>query len=140
MDRQKLRASSAAPVSSTARVTFKIMPVMRTIPPTWGAEMDSCITQRSRRPIFLPENMLMITAMVTTPMPPIWIRHRMTICPNRVQYRAVSCRTRPVTQEAEVAVKRAVSSPAPRPSRVAKGSISSRVPSNIMARKLRGMI
>ena len=102
--------------------------------------MDSCITQRSFRPIFRPEKMLIITAMVTMPIPPTWIRHRMTICPNSVQYWAVSCKTRPVTQEAEVAVKRAVSKSAPLPSLVAKGSISSSVPSNIMAKKLSGMI
>ena len=52
--------------------------------------MDSCMTQRSFSPIFFPEKMLMMTAMVTTPMPPTWIRQRMTNCPKSVQYRAVS--------------------------------------------------
>ena len=52
------------------------------MPPTCGAEMDSCITQRCFRPIFRPENIKMATAMVTTPMPPTWISRRITPWPN----------------------------------------------------------
>ena len=55
---------------------------MRTMPPTWGAEMDSCMTQRCFKPIRLPEKIKMATAMVTTPMPPTWIKNKMTSCPN----------------------------------------------------------
>ena len=54
---------------------------MRMMPPTWGAEMDSCITQRSLRPIRRPEKMKRATATVTTPMPPIWISSKITACP-----------------------------------------------------------
>ena len=62
-------------------MAFRIKLVMRTIPPTCGAEMDSCITQRCRRPIFRPENITTDTATVTTPMPPVWIRARRTKWP-----------------------------------------------------------
>ena len=44
---------------------------------------------------------------VINPRPPSWIIARMTTCPNRVQCAQVSTRIRPVTQDAEVAVKRA---------------------------------
>ena len=45
--------------------------VWRMMPPTWGAAMDSCMTQRCFRLIFRPENMKMAMPIVTTPMPPI---------------------------------------------------------------------
>ena len=48
------------------------------MPPSRGAEMDSCISPRCISPIFLPENMVTLTATVTTPMPPIWISSRIT--------------------------------------------------------------
>ena len=40
---QKRSANSAAPHSSSSTVARRMNPVMRTIPPTCGAEMDSCI-------------------------------------------------------------------------------------------------
>ena len=55
--------------------------VMRTIPPTWGAEMASCIVLRCIRPIFRPERVTIDTATVTTPIPPIWIKSRIIPCP-----------------------------------------------------------
>ena len=108
---------------------------MRMMPPTWGAEMDSCITQRCFRPIRLPEKMKMATATVTTPMPPIWIRSRITACPNSDQYCMVSWTTRPVTQVAEVAVNSASRKPAPPGARVEIGSISSRAPARMSSKK-----
>ena len=67
---QKSRASTTAPAASMAKAVFRMKSVMRTMPPTWGAEMDSCMTQRCFKPMRLPENMKMASAMVTTPMPP----------------------------------------------------------------------
>ena len=52
--------------------------MVRTMPPTLGAEMDSCITHRSFRPIRLPEKIKTATATVTTPMPPTWISSKIT--------------------------------------------------------------
>ena len=53
-------------------------PVRRTMPPTFGAEMASCMVLRCLRPMRRPEMMVMATASVTTPMPPIWMSVRMT--------------------------------------------------------------
>lgn len=57
---------------------------------------------------------------VINPRPPSWIIARMTTCPNRVQCAQVSTRIRPVTQDAEVAVKRQVRRSVA-PSRLATG-------------------
>ena len=67
---QKRNAKISVPRPSMAKAVFKIKPVIRTIPPTWGAEMDSCMTQRCFRLMRFPEKINMATAMVTTPMPP----------------------------------------------------------------------
>lgn len=64
----------------------------------------------------------------------------MTPCPKPVQYVAVSWTARPVTQMAEVAVKRASPRDAPRPSLVARGSVSSSPPSRMTAAKPRAII
>ena len=60
-----------APSSSKRKMPFKMNPVNRTIPPTWGAEMASCMVLRCISVIRLPEAMAMATATVITPMPPI---------------------------------------------------------------------
>ena len=62
-------------------VTFRMKPVSLTMPPTWWAEMASCMVLRCIRLILRPDSMAMATASVTTPMPPIWIMHRITACP-----------------------------------------------------------
>ena len=72
---------------------------------------------------------------VINPRPPSWIIARMTTCPNRVQCAQVSTRIRPVTQDAEVAVKRQVSGSVACPSRLATGSMSSSVPSKMITPK-----
>ena len=71
MPGQNRRASSTAPAASMRTAVFKMNRVCRTMPPTWGAEMDSCMTQRCFRLIRLPEKIKIATAIVTTPMPPI---------------------------------------------------------------------
>ena len=63
----------------------RMKPVSRTIPPTFGAEMASCMVLRCFRLIRLPETVAMATAMVTSPMPPIWIISKMTACPKADQ-------------------------------------------------------
>ena len=75
--------------------------------PTPGLPKDSCSVflcvrlKRLRRAIS-PS----IIATVITPMPPICISTRITICPNSDQYVPVSCVTRPVTHTAVVEVNR----------------------------------
>jgi hypothetical protein len=48
---------------------------------------------------------------VMMPSPPVWIRIRMTSCPNELKTFPVSTITRPVTQVADVDVKRASTNP-----------------------------
>ena len=67
------------------------------------------------------------------PSPPICIRTKMTACPNFDQYVAVSLTTRPVTQTAEVEVKRASSIDAPMPDAVDTGRVSKKAPVRITA-------
>lgn len=78
-------AMATAPRSSTRNTVFRINSVIRTMPPTWGAEMDSRMVLRCIRLIFRPEKIATATETVTTPMPPIWIRNRITACPNMDQ-------------------------------------------------------
>ena len=77
--------SSAAPISSISRVVLRMKPVILTMPPTWWAEIASCMVLRCIRPIFLPEIIVTVTATVTTPMPPIWISIRITAWPKADQ-------------------------------------------------------
>ena len=107
--------------------------VKRTMPPTCGAEMDSCMTLRCIRPIFRPDTNARETAAVTTPMPPTWISSRITAWPNGDQEEAVSSTTSPVTQTAEVAVNRQSANPALPVSRLESGRESSSVPVRISA-------
>ena len=74
------------------------------------------------------------------PRPPISIIVRITAWPKELQRVQVSPRTSPVTQVAEVAVKREVTSPAERPLREAKGRFSRNPPSRISARNVSAII
>ena len=58
-------------VNSTKNVPFNTNPVNLTIPPTFGAEIASCITLRCIKDIFLPDKSANDTAIVITPSPPI---------------------------------------------------------------------
>lgn len=62
-------AMATAPRSSTRNTVFRINSVIRTIPPTWGAEMESRMVLRCIRLIFRPEKIATATETVTTPMP-----------------------------------------------------------------------
>jgi hypothetical protein len=76
---------------------------------------------------------------VMIPSPPSWIRTKMTICPKSVKRVAVSATTSPVTQMAEVDVKRA-SIKERRPETLQKGSIRSKVPTRMAPAKLMARI
>jgi len=69
------------------------------------------------------------------PRPPSWIRTRITICPKSVKEEPVSRTVRPVTQTAEVEVKRA-SIKEISPDVVEKGSMSRNAPASIAVMKL----
>ena len=81
----KAGSSSKAPESSITKAAMMMNRVRRTIPPTWGADMDSRMTLRCIRPMRRPEMNERDNAAVTTPMPPIWIRVRITACPKADQ-------------------------------------------------------
>ena len=72
--------------------------------------------------------------MVIKPMPPIWMRQRMTIWPNRDQCVKVSCTISPVTQEADTVVNRASIKDALPEIFEAEGMMSSNVPMRMTAR------
>ena len=69
------------------------------------------------------------------PNPPSWIMRRITAWPKKDQVVAVSTVTSPVTQVAEVAVKKALKSPALSPLRAAMGRDSRRVPTKMITAK-----
>ena len=115
-------------------------PVSRTMPPTLGAAMASCMVPRCIREILRPDSSEKKAATVMTPMPPIWMRMRMTAWPNSDQWVAVSCTTRPVTQTAEVAVKRAWWKGVTVSFWAEKGSMSSRLPPRMTAANKRMMV
>ena len=115
---------------------LRIKPVSFTIPPTCGAEMDSCIVLRCHRPIFRPDALMIVSPTVITPIPPICISIRMTACPNRDQYVAVSFTTSPVTQVAETAVNIASGNEVTHRCLDEIGSIRSNEPTRIRQKKL----
>ena len=114
-----------------------IKPVRRTMPPTLGAEMASCMVLRCMSEILRPEIMANDAATVMTPMPPIWMSSKMTPCPKPDQYVAVSCSTSPVTHTADVEVKSASRNGVSVRARLDTGSISSSVPKRMTAEKPR---
>ena len=129
-----------APIPSIRKHPLIMNPVRRTTPPTLGAEIAFFMVSRLKMPIFLPDSAASETAMVTTPIPPIWMRQRITTCPNMVQPVAVSTTTSPVTQTADVEVNSASINGVQPPAFDAKGSASRSVPSKMTAKKPRMMI
>ena len=96
--------------------------------------MDT-ISSRSLSPIFRWASRDTTVIMVIKPRPPIWIISRMTACPKPDQVMAVSATTSPVTQVADVAVKRALKIPWLSPDRAEMGRASSSVPIKMTAPK-----
>ena len=137
---QNAGAMATAPKSSNITVILIMKPVSSTMPPTLSAEIESCIMLRPRIPILFPDRAEKNIAIVTIPMPPIWISVIITACPNVDQYVAVSCTTSPVTQSADVAVKSASAKLVHSPLADEIGSISMSAPRSIPAAKLIMMI
>jgi|GEM_PF-5014676 len=90
-----------AVISSTLRVSLRMPP--RGVTP-WASRSRMRSRRLARRPI----NSSRMVELVMKPSPPTWISSRMIAWPNGLQKVLVSTTTRPVTQTAEVAVKRAV--------------------------------
>src|SRR5687767_7061862 len=90
---------------------------------------------RSLRLMLRPANQKRNVADAPNPTPPNWIIPRIAAWPNVDQYEPVSTTTRPVTQTAEVAVKRATLNGGDEPLAVETGSIRSKVPSAITPAK-----
>ena len=67
-----------APTNSIRNVPCRINFVSRTIPPTFGAEIASCIVLRCINEIFLPDTIEKDATTVITPTPPVWIRSKIT--------------------------------------------------------------
>ena len=131
----KTKHSSTAPRASNraaSEMTILSTSVACAIP---LAETLSPSSRRSRKPIRRRTASAKKLVSVTNPRPPIWIRSRMTACPNPVNCVQVSRTIRPVTQVALVAVNMASITPSC-PLRLEIGRLSSRVPAAISSRKL----
>ena len=137
---QNTGKSSAAPISSIITVVFMMKLVYRTMPPTCGAETDSCMVLLCHSPIFMPDARITASPIVITPIPPIWISVIITPWPNSDQYVAVSFTISPVTQVADVAVNSASAKGVIVCLLEDMGSISRNVPSIISAKKLKIII
>ena len=68
---QDTGSMTSAPTSSIRNVPRRMNRVSRTIPPTFGAEMASCMVLRCIREILRPDSSATDAATVTTPSPPI---------------------------------------------------------------------
>ena len=66
---------------STRNTARRMKPVSRTMPPTLGAAMASCMVPRCISEMRRPASRAMAEATVTTPRPPIWMSSRMTAWP-----------------------------------------------------------
>ena len=75
---QNRNARRTAPTASIINAPRTMNLVCRTIPPTCGAEIDSCMTHRCLNPILLPANIDIAIAIVITPRPPICININIT--------------------------------------------------------------
>lgn len=126
---------TTAPVPSIRKVPIRAWRTTRTTPSISLRFSVETIMSRSESPILRRRAKETRVMTVINPRPPSWIIARMTTCPNRVQCAQVSTRIRPVTQDAEVAVKRQVSGSVACPSRLATGSMSSSVPSKMITPK-----
>ena len=136
----KVGARSTAPIPSTRKEEVRMNFISLTTPPILWADMASCMVFLAKRPILLPERIARNPAMDTTPKPPIWIRIRITISPKSVQWVAVSWTTRPVTQVAEVLVKRASRKDVCSPALVENGRERRMVPKIITAMNPKTMV
>ena len=82
--------NATAPKTSKIIHPRKMNLVYFMISPRFGAETASCIVVLAWRPSLFPTILLKTVVIVTTPIPPIWIRDRITSWPNHVQWLQVS--------------------------------------------------
>jgi len=123
-----------APVISIAAVNIKIYLAKRTNPPIENWFKDSCIINLCLKEIFFPTKKANIVDIVIIPNPPHCKRIRITNCPKVEKSFPVSSTINPVTQVAEVAVKRALMKPILFPMLEAAGRLRSIVPTAIAER------
>ena len=71
--RQKTGSIQSAPIPSIIKEARITKPVSRTMPPTFGADMASCIRPRWDREMRRPDKSEKDAPTVITPKPPIWI-------------------------------------------------------------------
>ena len=76
---------ASAPIISIKNVPHRINFVSLTIPPTFGADIASCMVVRCIKEILRLDRSANDAATVTTPRPPICISARMTVCPKADQ-------------------------------------------------------
>lgn len=74
---------------------------------------------------------------VISPSPPVWIKTKITIFPNVDHWKNVSCAENPVTQVAEVEVKRQSKKEICKPLFEETGKNNKKVPIKIIAKKLK---
>ena len=128
-------ARSSAPTPSHNAVPIKILRESFTIPPISIALILSFKRSLCRRPILRRNAIENPTPTVMNPSPPTWIKRRITSCPNTFQCVNVSYTTSPVTQVALVAVNMESKKGVHSPLRDAIGSVSIRLPANIIKKK-----
>jgi len=129
---------STAPAASTVKVKTNIILISCFISTMGLGRNDSLIIHLSFVPRLLPMKRKRKTEKVMIPRPPSWIRVITTILPNTVSFVPMSITVSPVTQTAEIAVKKASSPPSGSPFD-ATGSLSRTAPTIAVSRKLRAM-
>ncbi len=115
-------------------VNIKIYLAKRTKPPIENWFKDSCIINLCLKEIFFPIKKANIVDIVIIPSPPLCRRIRIINCPKEEKSFPVSRTINPVTQVAEVAVKRALIKPILPPVLEAAGRLRSIVPMVITTR------
>ena len=121
------------------KVYFTALMQSRITPCSLSSPKDSASVMRLRREMRLRVARNSSVAAVIKPSPPSWMSTRMTICPNSVKCVPVSTTTRPVTQEADVAVNSASKKLSGSPWE-AMGNISSSAPRRATHKKPSGRI
>ena len=121
------RMTIPAPSTSTVKTATRLMTFVALA--RSGVPTDSWTRTRSRSPVRrrVRTKSRRVEA-VMKPSPPSWMSTRMVTCPSGFQYVPVSRTTRPVTQTAEVAVKRASTRGVHCPETDARGDIRMSVP------------
>src|SRR5918997_1268443 len=132
--RTKATLSTAATRSSTAKVILAICKrSLRVLRGESTLSMDSRNTRRSRKPTFCPTNKAAMVVTVMIPSPPSWTSTMTTTAPNVVKVAGKSTVERPGTLPELTETNMASTHEMPRS--VETGSLRSRVPSAISARK-----